>query len=303
MRRTLVTMARLEPRVSPPRRFLSSNACNGETHLREQFVVAAREVGQQSSELPLWALQPERPPQRSAFGFLWHPFCRNGRSGASVRDVSGLVGGFQVLNLMTPAECQGFVAVLDALGFHEDAAVSLPYSIRHMSNCNLVVPEAVDGELFERCRKVLPVIGGCEALGLNAKFRCYKYGPGDYFKPHTDGAWPGSRVHMHCGTGTPGWQFVPDAYGDRISQLTFLVLLSEDYHGGETRFVQLPGGAPDVSVRTPVGAALCFPHGYHPDSPLHAGELVSSGFKYMIRTEVLYSVKSVAAVRQQRSTL
>ena len=33
-----------------------------------------------------------------------------------------------------------------------------------------------------------------QALGLNARFRFYRYGPGDYFLPHTDGSWPGSRV-------------------------------------------------------------------------------------------------------------
>merc|ERR1712238_361435 len=103
--------------------------------------------------------------------------------------------------------------------------------------------------------------------GLNAKFRCYRYSEGDYFKPHTDGAWPGSRcdVAEDPATGEARLRFLQDAYGDRISQLTFLVLLSEDYVGGATRFVQLPGGDPDVQVRTPVGGTLCFPHGHHPD--------------------------------------
>jgi hypothetical protein len=41
-------------------------------------------------------------------------------------------------------------------------------------------------------------------------------------------------------------------------------------------------------VRTPKGAALLFPHGGHPDHCVHGGELVSSGAKYMVRTEVLY---------------
>ena len=33
-----------------------------------------------------------------------------------------------------------------------------------------------------------------KALGINARFRFYRYQAGDYFKPHTDGAWPGSRA-------------------------------------------------------------------------------------------------------------
>ena len=42
-------------------------------------------------------------------------------------------------------------------------------------------------------------------------------------------------------------------------------------------------------ARTPAGAALCFPHGGHPDHCLHAGEEVRSGLKYMVRTEILYA--------------
>jgi hypothetical protein len=161
-----------------------------------------------------------------------------------------------------------------------------------MTNCNMVVPEVVDGELFERCKHLLPDVGGCPPLGINAKFRCYRYAGGDYFKPHTDGAWTGSRCLPPRGDPSRQLQFVSDAYGDRLSQYTFLVLLTDDYKGGETHFLKLPGGA-DVSVRTPMGAVLCFPHGEHPDSPLHEGMQVLEGFKYMIRTEILYSLEAL----------
>ena len=104
------------------------------------------------------------------------------------------------------------------------------------------------------CEHLLPSIAGCRPLGLNAKFRCYRlsakivkpfpsnkhlildriishyflfalacgsfpgYQKGDYFKPHTDGSWDGSRIT------SKGFQ--SDAYGDRHSQLTFLILLT-----------------------------------------------------------------------------
>ena len=42
-------------------------------------------------------------------------------------------------------------------------------------------------------------------------------------------------------------------------------------------------------MRTPKGAALCFPHGGHPLHRLHAGEQLHSGIKYMVRTELLYT--------------
>lgn len=241
------------------------------------FHVAATERGQERDDLPLWALLPSVSP-REAFGFLQD----SAAAEVVVRDVSGVSGGFQLLNLLDEEECHGFVQALEALGFHTDAAVSLPYSFRHMSNCNVVVPEEVDTKIFERCRHLLPHLAGYPPLGLNPKFRCYKYLPGDYFRPHTDGAWPGTRFR--------DGRVVPDAYGDRLSQLTFLILLSGDYEGGSTRFHQGAGVAADVETRTPLGAALVFPHGHHPDSPLHQGSPVISGAKYMIRTEVLYSL-------------
>ena len=49
------------------------------------------------------------------------------------------------------------------------------------------------------------------------------YQQGDYFKPHTDGSWSGSRIT------SKGFQ--SDAYGDRHSQLTFLILLTDSWPG------------------------------------------------------------------------
>mmetsp|Transcript_94436 Transcript_94436/g.187179 ORF Transcript_94436/g.187179 Transcript_94436/m.187179 type:complete len:305 (-) Transcript_94436:82-996(-) len=254
--------------------------------LRALFRVAATEHGQERSDLPLWALSPDVPAT------LTFPRLLQGSDSPEVHrhDLPGVTGGFQLTNVLSKEECQSLVDVLDALGFHADAAVSLPYSFRHMVNCNLCVPDDVERLIFERCRHLLPEIAGCEPLGLNCKFRCYKYGSGDYFKPHTDGAWPGTRVE--------GEEVLMDAFGDRLSQLTFLILLSDDYEGGGTKFYDSSSG--EVETRTPLGGVLCFPHGYHPDSPMHEGMLVHSGYKYMIRTEVLYSLQALHRLRQSQ---
>ena len=127
---------------------------------------------------------------------------------------------------------------------------------------------------------------GQHALGLNARFRFYRYASGDYFKPHTDGAWPGSRVIDGA--------LVHDAYGDRNSQMSCLLFLSESYTGGRTLFYvpsnEFAGETDVIAVATPKGAALCFPHGFHPLHCLHAGEPVGDGVKYIIRTDVLFGV-------------
>ena len=91
---------------------------------------------------------------------------------------------------------------------------------------------------------------------------------------------------------------IHNAYPDRWSQMTFLILLSEDFKGGETQFwvnkhdKALPAkNAQDtklVNVRTPAGSVLCFPHGMHPLHCLHSSAPIDEGIKYIIRTDLLF---------------
>ena len=50
------------------------------------------------------------------------------------------------------------------------------------------------------------------------------------YRPHVDGAWPGSGVDPKTG------EYVFDAFGDRWSRLTFLVYLNDDFEGGCTTY-------------------------------------------------------------------
>jgi hypothetical protein len=107
-----------------------------------------------------------------------------------------------------------------------------------------------------------------------------------------DGAWPGSGID------TAG-NLVDDLFGDRFSQLTFLLYLDDDYDGGETSFVVGSGREASriVSVAVPKGSALCFFHGEHHMSPLHEGSLVTRGIKRIIRSDVLYTRPSSACAQ------
>ena len=210
----------------------------------------------------------------------------------TLRDIPDVPGGFILENVLTDEECAQFVAATESMGYDEDAPVSLPHSFRHMENVNWLVDETIPATIFDRVAGVLPaeaqeVAPGAEALGINARFRCYKYGGGDYFQFHTDGSWPGSLAVARSDDGAR--ELVWDAWGGggvAWSQLTFLLLLSDGYEGGRTLFETAEGDV--VAVRTPKGGALCFPHGGHPQHVRHAGETVESGLKYMIRTELLY---------------
>ena len=251
----------------------------GSNSIDDAFYVVAHEAGHEREALPAWA---DRRPGNVVF---------DSAPGREVRrrEVGDVPGAFLLLDVLSDAECAQLVAISDGLGYHDDAPVSLPHHVRHNTNVNWVVDESVDGPIWNRCRHLIPErVAGGAALGLNARFRFYRYREGDYFRPHTDGAWPGSRV--------VDGRLVHDAYGDRISQMTMLLFLSDGYTGGRTLFyARDPGGttgagAEVVGVATPKGAALCFPHGFHPLHCLHAGEPVSSGTKYIIRTDVLFGL-------------
>ena len=174
------------------------------------FYVLAHEPGHDEEALPLWASARE--------GLI-----RFNETGPPVEriDLPDLPGVFQLHNVLSSEECEQFRLIVDTLGFHDDAPVSLPHSVRHMRNLNWLVDESICGTLFSRCQPQLTeLIGGAPSLGLNARFRFYRYQPGDYFKTHTDGSWPGSAV--------VDGKLQADAFGDRWSQLTFLLLLSSD---------------------------------------------------------------------------
>ena len=100
----------------------------------------------------------------------------------------------------------------------EDAPVSLPRSVRHNDNVTWVVDDLIHDVIWERCKDFIydkdNIFYGKKALGLNKRFRFYKYKEGDFFKFHTDGSWPGSKVVNK--------EFFTDFYEDRYSQMTFL---------------------------------------------------------------------------------
>jgi hypothetical protein len=203
-------------------------------------------------------------------------------------DVPNVPGAFVITDALTPHECEQMLAVSEAMGYAEDAPVSLGRDIRHNESCTWIADDTVRDPIFERVRRLLPpeVAGGAVA-GLNGRFRLYKYNPQDVFKPHTDGSWPG--------TGVVNGRVAQDAYNDRWSQLTFLLYLNDDMEGGATTFHlreddPLAGGSRRVArgVKAAQGSVLCFYHGEHPLSPLHEGSLVTAGTKYVVRTDVLY---------------
>ncbi|MGR6871640.1 oxidoreductase [Pseudomonas sp. HK3] len=252
----------------------------------ESFYVVAKEPGAEHPALPTWANRDANPAQLK----------QDLHNNVQRIDIDAVPGAFQLLNVLTKEECQQFINITESLGYLPDAAVSLPRHVRHNDNVTWVADELTIDTIWQRCQPLFTddqnIFNGSKALGLNGRFRFYRYKKGDFFKTHTDGAWPGSRVINE--------QLHGDAFGDRFSQMTFLIFLTEDFEGGNTQFIVnkddplLPakynGSTKTVDVRTPTGGVLCFPHGMHPLHRLHSSQEIHSGIKYIIRSDVLFEL-------------
>merc|ERR1712039_1103977 len=104
------------------------------------------------------------------------------------------------------------------------------------------------------------------------------------------GAWPASGTKV----GSVGAQeYVYDAFGGSAwSRLTFVLYLSDSFEGGETSFFVPNREREGVLEAHPVlpreGCATVFVHGDTGVPLLHEGSKVTSGTKYILRTDVVY---------------
>ncbi len=170
---------------------------------------------------------------------------------------------FTVPAVLDAAECTRLIERIDALG-PTDAPITTPRGfvmnpdIRN--NKRVIIDDTeLARDLFERVRGALPAqLFGRRAVGANERFRCYRYEPGQRFAPHFDGA------------------FQRDAF--ERSELTFMVYLNEGFGGGTTSFHDF-----EVDVVPKAGGALLFQHRL-----LHEGCAVTSGVKYVLRSDIMY---------------
>lgn len=173
-------------------------------------------------------------------------------------------------NVLNAAECRGLVELAETLqfepaveegaragphGYHLAAGRNQDRAALHDTNiASLIwarIARRVAEEACERSALRVP-------LGLNERLRFYRYDPGQAFPPHTDG-------------------FYQREDGTR-SLLTLLLYLNEDFEGGATVFCDI-----NQRVTPRTGTALTFAHDL-----LHAGEAVTRGRKYVLRTDILF---------------
>lgn len=117
-------------------------------------------------------------------------------------------------------------------------------------------------ELWSKIKGFVPAkLGLYQASGLNEMFRIYKYSAGQRFKMHMDGSYEKNEREQ--------------------SFYSFLIYLNDDFEGGETDFRKVE------VVQPQKGTALVFRH-----KNRHEGKEVLSGVKYVLRTDIMYTLES-----------
>lgn len=171
-------------------------------------------------------------------------------------------GVFTIDGLLDDAECQALVADTEAIGY-ADAPITTAWGFAHMpevrNNTRVMVDDHERARwLWSRVDAWIPARQArWRAVGLNERFRYYRYHPGQYFQWHHDGCYQRSLRER--------------------STLTLIVYLNDDFEGGHTEFVHVGPIAPRR------GMALVFEHGLR-----HRGAPVHEGTKYVMRTDVMY---------------
>lgn len=168
---------------------------------------------------------------------------------------------FTIANVLTADECQAYVTLTEQAGYaaatiNTNKGVELRPDIRN--NTRVILDDfEIARNLWQRVQaQIPPVLAGRQALGLNERFRFYRYDVGQYFAPHYDG----------CFRRDNGEQ----------SLLTFMIYLNDDFEGGETNFGE-------ITIKPETGMALVFEH-----QLLHEGCAVTKGRKYVLRSDVMY---------------
>lgn len=199
------------------------------------------------------------------------------------KQVARLPKGFDdafTIPLLKEEECVQLIKRTEAMQYGDCG-----YARSHRNNARLICEDpALAQKLYERMKPQLlelvpevrhnlktkmygEFVGKYKMVGFNPRFRYCRYIKDQKFEPHCDA-------------------FI--MYDNKVSVYTVNIYLNEykkEYTGGRTLFYdgsfQLVHG-----VEPTAGMALIFNH--TTESYMHAGERLSSGVKYLMRTDIMY---------------
>ena len=303
--------ARTEEEREEEMHSISASVYNDSTDLR--YVVCCEDDGRRrpANRLPLKLFRAISPST-----LILAPACVRAPRVRRV-DLSRAVGPgiFALTSVFTTSECDLFIRSALACGLVKDDENDQ----ESMEYCEICVYNSVVENIWQRIcdhfhadedEKIednsvhywLPV-------GINPRFRIFKYDDKSVYRRHLDGAWP-------CGTLDERTnEFIVDTNALNINKenpkatrLTFLIYLTDSFRGGETTFYSVDSDNNNNHEKVIVGNAvvprrgsvLCFPHGDAENSPVHEGsKLFSAGHgnnnndnihncKFVVRTDVVF---------------
>jgi predicted 2-oxoglutarate/Fe(II)-dependent dioxygenase YbiX len=179
---------------------------------------------------------------------------------------------FTVPTFLTPDECRTHNTRGETLGV-EAASVATAAGPQMLTNVRNNDRVTFDDPAYAHALwpRVLPHIpappDAATPIGLNERFRFYRYDPTQRFKGHRDG--------------------IVERSATEKTRLTFMIYLNDDFAGGETVFYSEDrvNGLRQVvaSVRPVTGTALFFAHEWW-----HEGAPVTAGRKYVLRSDIFF---------------
>jgi hypothetical protein len=179
---------------------------------------------------------------------------------------------FVIHDFLSVEECQHYIALSESKGYGDAPINSIggPMIRKDIRNNERVMIDDVQiaSKLWARLQPFMPEqTRSWMPIGLNERFRFYRYDPGQQFDWHCDGCFERSPLEQ--------------------SAFTFMIYLNGGCAGGATEFNFRPYGGiqkndPIVRVQPEPGKALVFIH-----QVLHRGAPVADGRKYVLRTDVM----------------
>jgi prolyl 4-hydroxylase len=170
-------------------------------------------------------------------------------------------------NFLTQEECHNSIGLSENTGYEAatittDRGFVMRPDIRN--NDRVIWDDIPLAEvLWERLSPLFDApFYGLKPIGLNERFRFYRYSPGQRFAPHQDGSYTRENGES--------------------SFVTLLLYLNGDCEGGATR-IDLFGRPTMIDITPKPGLALLFAHRL-----MHEGAPVTAGRKYVLRTDVMY---------------
>ena len=177
---------------------------------------------------------------------------------------------FEIENFLSDTECDEWIKWSEDHGYEDALIIAEDGAVRNeeIRNNDRIISddEAYAQSLWDRLKPLIPdEYRGGKPVGLNERFRFYRYDIGQKFDWHKDGCFEREN-------------------GER-SLLTFMIYLNDGFEGGTTSFSSFntPWMFSDFVLKPKKGSAALF---FHPVS--HRGDEVEKGMKYVIRTDVMF---------------